>query len=205
MGTRPGSTLGPLVCFAIIQWPRLRRFRIVTHLPDISIFEKFILWHSFVIITSCFHITLLHCQILEIQIGILSLTLLATFVDISLHFKLFMFYSCYFSLLLSLKSYKSYFLDFFAILRPKWHSFILTFFRFMNGSESFSVYLRIQSGVVNWRFLDEYLMFWFLFEEGCIFLHVKPKNWLNSFYGKSKYLLLYINTVNWINNIFIEF
>ena len=62
-----------------------------------------------------------------------------------------------------------YFLDFFAILRPKWHSFILTFFRFMNGSESFSTYLRLQSGVVNWRFLDEYLMFWCLFEEGFIF------------------------------------
>ena len=51
----------------------------------------------------------------------------------------------------------------------------------MNGSESFSAYLRIQSGVVNWRFLDEYLMFWCLFEEGCIFLHLQPQNWLKVF------------------------
>ena len=74
----------------------------------------------------------------------------------------------------------------------------------MTGSESFSAYLRLQSGVVNWRFLDEYLMFLCLFEEGFIFLH--PKTDLKSFYGKSKYFYhTYVNTVNWIDNILIEF
>ena len=53
-----------------------------------------------------------------------------------------------------------YSLIFFAILRPKWHSFILTFFRFMNGSKSFSAYLRLQSGVVNWCFLDVLMFIW---------------------------------------------
>ena len=105
-------------------------------------------------------------------------------------------------MLLSLRDLLSWYLCYF---KAKWHSFILTFFRFMNGSESFSAYLRIQSGVVNWRFLDEYLMLWCLFEEGCKSLHVKPKDWLKSDYGKSKcLLLLYINTVNWINDILIN-